>query len=160
MRFIMIETKHGNVAINPQKITSICPHIIGDKISKYVFITLGEVTLDTKFTDVESAVDSHEAVLESAMIPSPDAIRGEIVKVFVVLRDGYEPSEKLVREIQKHVKEVTAPYKYPREIEFVKELPKTISGKIRRKELRISEFETKKDVIEKLKEKGLWQRAD
>jgi len=53
---------------------------------------------------------------------------------------------------------VTAPYKYPRAIEFVKELPKTISGKIKRRELRIMEFEKKKDVIEKLKEKGLWQR--
>ncbi|AKB85287.1 acyl-CoA synthetase [Methanococcoides methylutens] len=110
--------------------------------------------------EVESAVDSHEAVLESAMIPSPDQIRGEIVKVFVVLREGYKPSEQLVKDIQKHVKEVTAPYKYPREIEFVRELPKTISGKIKRKELRMNEFETKKDVIEKLKEKGLWKRSD
>ncbi|MEL4304440.1 acyl-CoA synthetase [Methanococcoides sp. LMO-2] len=110
--------------------------------------------------EVESAVDSHEAVLESAMIPSPDQIRGEIVKVFVVLREGSEPSEQLVKDIQNHVKEVTAPYKYPREIEFVRELPKTISGKIKRKELRINEFETKGDVIEKLKEKGLWQRSD
>ena len=57
MRFIMIETKQGNVAINPQKITSIYPHITGGKTSKYVFINLGEVTLDTRFTDVESAVD-------------------------------------------------------------------------------------------------------
>ena len=57
MRFIMIETKEGNVAINPQNITSIRPYNIGGKTSKYVYITLGEVTLDTKFTDVESAVD-------------------------------------------------------------------------------------------------------
>ena len=110
--------------------------------------------------EVESAVDSHEAVLECAMIPSPDPVRGEIVKVFVVLKEGYEPSEKLIKDIQQHVKRITAPYKYPREIEFVKELPKTISGKIKRKELRTMEFERKRDVIEKLKEKGLWLRSD
>jgi acetyl-CoA synthetase len=108
--------------------------------------------------EVESVVDSHKAVLESAMIPSPDIMRGEIVKVFVVLKEDYEPSEELVVDIQQYVKKVTAPYKYPRAIEFVKELPKTISGKIKRKELRIMEFEKKKDVIEKLKEKGLWKR--
>jgi acetyl-CoA synthetase len=110
--------------------------------------------------EVESAVDSHEAVLECAMIPSPDLLRGEIVKVFVALREGYEPSENLINDIQQHVKRITAPYKYPREIEFVKELPKTISGKIKRKALRTMEFERKREVIEKLKEKGLWQRAD
>jgi acetyl-CoA synthetase len=76
----------------------------------------------------------------------------------VVLKEGYEPSEELIKDIQQHVKQITAPYKYPRAIEFVKELPKTISGKIKRRELRIMEFEKKKDVIEKLKEKGLWQR--
>ena len=110
--------------------------------------------------EVESAVDSHEAVLECAMIPSPDPIRGEIVKVFVVLKEGYEPSEKLVKDIQQHVKRITAPYKYPREIDFVKELPKTISGKIKRKALRTMEFERKREVIETLKEKGLWQRSE
>ena len=110
--------------------------------------------------EVESAVNSHEAVLECAMIPSPDPVRGEIVKVFVVLKAGHKPSEKLITDIQQHVKRITAPYKYPREIEFVKELPKTISGKIKRKELRTMEFERKRDVIEKLKEKGLWQRGE
>jgi acetyl-CoA synthetase len=108
--------------------------------------------------EVESAVDSHEAVLECAMIPSPDSIRGEIVKVFIVLKEGYEPSEKLIKDIQNHVKQITAPYKYPREIEFVEELPKTISGKIKRRELRIMEFDKKRDIIGKLKEKGLWER--
>ncbi|MBU4491287.1 MAG: AMP-binding protein [Euryarchaeota archaeon] len=101
--------------------------------------------------EVESAVDSHEAVLESAMVPSPDPMRGEIVKVFVVLKERYEPSEELVKDIQQHVKKMTAPYKYPRVIEFIKELPKTISGKIKRRELRIIEFEKKRDVIEKHK---------
>ncbi len=110
--------------------------------------------------EVESAVDSHEAVLECAMIPSPDPVRGEIVKVFVVLKEGHEPSEQLINDIQQHVKRITAPYKYPREIEFVKELPKTISGKIKREELRTREFVRKREVIEKLKEKGLWQRSD
>ena len=100
--------------------------------------------------EVESAVDSHDAVLECAMIPSPDPLRGEIVKVFVVLKEGHEPSEKLITDIQQHVKRITAPYKYPREIEFVTELPKTISGKIKRKELRTREFARKRDVIEKL----------
>jgi acetyl-CoA synthetase len=94
------------------------------------------------------------------MIPSPDPIRGEIVKVFVVLQGGYEPSEKLITDIQQHIKRITAPYKYPREIEFVKQLPKTISGKIKRKELRAMEFERKRDAIEKLKEKGLWKRSE
>jgi acetyl-CoA synthetase len=109
--------------------------------------------------EVESAVDSHAAVLECAMIPSPDLLRGELVKVFVVLREGYEPSEELIEDIQQHVKRITAPYKYPREIEFVKELPKTISGKIKRKELRTREFERKRAVIEQLEEKGLWKRG-
>jgi acetyl-CoA synthetase len=108
--------------------------------------------------EVESVVNSHEAVLESAMIPSPDLIRGEIVKVFVVPKEGYAPSDELVEDIQQYVKQLTAPYKYPREIEFVEELPKTISGKTRRKELRINDFEKKKSVIEELKEKGLWYR--
>lgn len=108
--------------------------------------------------EVESAVNSHEAVFECAMVPSPDILRGEIVKVFVVLKEGYEPSEELVKDIQQHVKQITAPYKYPRAVEFVKELPKTISGKIKRKELRMMEFEKKRDVIERLKEKGLWER--
>ncbi|WMW21571.1 AMP-binding protein [Methanolobus mangrovi] len=110
--------------------------------------------------EVESAVDSHEAVLESAMIPSPDLLRGEVVKVLVVLKEGYGQSEKLASDIQQYVKEMTAPYKYPREIDFVSELPKTISGKIKRKELRIMEFEKKRDVIEKLREKGLWERPE
>ncbi len=108
--------------------------------------------------EVESAVNSHPSVLECAMVPSPDLLRGEIVKVFVVLKEGYKPSEELVRNIQQHVKKITAPYKYPRAVEFVKELPKTISGKIKRRELRMMEFEKKRDVIEKLKEKGLWER--
>jgi len=66
----------------------------------------------------------------------PDKERGQLVKATVVLAKGYAPSEKLTHELQAHVKKVTAPYKYPRRIEFAQELPKTISGKIRRVEIR------------------------
>ena len=86
--------------------------------------------------EVESALLEHNAVAESAVVASPDAMRGAVVKAFVVLAPGYQPSSTLVEELQEHVKRVTAPYKYPREIAFVTELPKTISGKIRRVELR------------------------
>jgi medium-chain acyl-CoA synthetase len=86
--------------------------------------------------EVESALVEHAAVAEAAVIGKPDALRGEIVKAFVVLADGHAPSDALSAELQEHVKRVTAPYKYPREIEFVPSLPKTISGKIRRTELR------------------------
>jgi len=91
--------------------------------------------------EVESALVEHPAVAESAVIGKPDALRGEIVKAFVVLAPGYSPSDALVAALQEHVKTVTAPYKYPREIEFVPDLPKTISGKIRRTELRQRERE-------------------
>jgi acetyl-CoA synthetase/medium-chain acyl-CoA synthetase len=86
--------------------------------------------------EVESALVEHPAVVEAAVVGKPDPQRGQIVKAFVMLAPGYEPSPTLVRDLQEHVKRVTAPYKYPREIEFVGELPKTISGKIRRVELR------------------------
>ena len=86
--------------------------------------------------EVESALIEHDAVAESAVVASPDEMRGAIVKAFVILAPGYQPSPLLVEELQEHVKRVTAPYKYPREIEFVSALPKTISGKIRRVELR------------------------
>ncbi|GIX49774.1 MAG: hypothetical protein KatS3mg131_3985 [Candidatus Tectimicrobiota bacterium] len=93
--------------------------------------------------EVESALLEHEAVAESAVVASPDEMRGAIVKAFVVLAPGYRPSEALVTALQEHVKRLTAPYKYPREIEFVDELPKTISGKIRRVELRQREIARK-----------------
>ncbi len=86
--------------------------------------------------EVESALVEHPAVAEAAVVASPDPMRGSVVKAFIILAPGYEPSPKLVDELQEHVKRVTAPYKYPREIEFVTELPKTISGKIRRIDLR------------------------
>lgn len=92
--------------------------------------------------EVESALLEHPAVAESAVIGAPHKLRGEIVKAFIVLAPGYKPSAKLIKELQDHVKRTTAPYKYPREIQFVSALPKTISGKIKRHELR--EMEKKK----------------
>ncbi len=89
--------------------------------------------------EVESALLEHAAVAESAVVASPDSDRGAIVKAFVKLRPGAEPGDALAFELQEHVKRITAPYKYPREIEFVDELPKTVSGKIRRVDLRKQE---------------------
>ena len=86
--------------------------------------------------EVESALLEHPAVLECAITGVPDPIRGQVVKATIVLTKGYSPSDELAKELQDHVKRVTAPYKYPRVIEFVTELPKTISGKIRRVEIR------------------------
>jgi len=86
--------------------------------------------------EVESALVEHPAVAEAAVVGKADPVRGTIVKAFVVLAPGQVGSEALTRELQEHVRRVTAPYKYPREIEYVGELPKTISGKIRRVELR------------------------
>jgi acetyl-CoA synthetase len=89
--------------------------------------------------EVESALMTHPAVVECAVTGVPDPIRGQIVKATLVLAKGYRASDELATEIKDHVKKVTAPYKYPRIIEFVQELPKTISGKIRRVEIRKNE---------------------
>jgi acyl-coenzyme A synthetase/AMP-(fatty) acid ligase len=86
--------------------------------------------------EVEAALVSHPAVAEAAVVGKPHPLRGEIVKAYVTLAGGYEPSDELARTIQEHCRRETAPYKYPREIEFLAELPKTASGKIRRVELR------------------------
>jgi acetyl-CoA synthetase len=90
--------------------------------------------------EVESALQEHPAVAECAVIgaPDPKGVRGIVVKSYIILAKGFEPSDELTRDIQDHVKTTTAPYKYPRIVEYVKELPKTISGKIKRKELRES----------------------
>lgn len=90
--------------------------------------------------EVENALMEHPAVQECAAVASPDAERGEVVKAFVVLRDGTDGSDALVAELQAHAKRVTAPYKYPRRIAFVDDLPKTPTGKIRRRLLRDREF--------------------
>jgi acetyl-CoA synthetase len=91
--------------------------------------------------EVESALVEHPAVLECAITGVPDDVRGQVVKATVVLAKGYSPSSELVQELQDHVKKVTAPYKYPRIIEFAPSLPKTISGKIRRVEIREGEIQ-------------------
>ena len=85
--------------------------------------------------EVESVLMEHPAVLECAVTGTPDPIRGQVVKATIVLTSKYQPSEELKKEIQNFVKKTTAPYKYPRVVEFVPELPKTISGKIRRVEI-------------------------
>jgi len=87
---------------------------------------------------VESALVAHPAVAEAAVVAAPDDERGSIVRAVVVLRDGHAPSDALVRELQDHVKQTTAPYKYPRRVDFADDLPKTTSGKIRRALLRES----------------------
>ena len=79
---------------------------------------------------------SHAAVAEAAVVAAPDEERGAVVRAVVVLRDGHEPSAALARELQDHVKSTTAPYKYPRVVDFAAELPKTASGKVRRAVLR------------------------
>ena len=86
--------------------------------------------------EVESAIMTHPSVLECAVTAAPDPIRGQVVKATIVLAKGFTASDELKKEIQNHVKRVTAPYKYPRIVEFVAELPKTTSGKIMRKKIR------------------------
>jgi acetyl-CoA synthetase len=88
--------------------------------------------------EVESALLEHESVLEAAITGVPDPVRGQIIKATIVLKTGYVGNDALTKELQEHVKHVTAPYKYPRVIEYVDVLPKTVSGKIRRIELRQS----------------------
>jgi len=85
---------------------------------------------------VESVLMEHPAVMECAVTGAPDPVRGQVVKATIVLTKNYSPSEELRKELQDYVKKQTAPYKYPRIIEFVNELPKTISGKIRRNVIR------------------------
>jgi acyl-coenzyme A synthetase/AMP-(fatty) acid ligase len=85
---------------------------------------------------VESALVSHPAVAEAAAVAAPDEVRGQVVRAVVVLREGYAAGDSLARELQDHVKMQTAPYKYPRLVEFAEALPKTASGKIRRAALR------------------------
>jgi acyl-coenzyme A synthetase/AMP-(fatty) acid ligase len=86
--------------------------------------------------EVESALVAHPAVAEAAVVGAPDSERGSVVRAVVVLRDGHVPSAALASELQDHVKQVTAPYKYPRIVDFADELPKTTSGKVRRAQLR------------------------
>lgn len=124
-------------------------YVTGDKASKdddgyFWFEGRGDdIIISSGYTigpfEVEDALVKHPAVQECAVVGSPDEIRGTIVKAFVVLVDEGAASDELVKELQEHVKELTAPYKYPRAVEFIPELPKTASGKIRRVELRQQE---------------------
>ncbi|MDR3335719.1 MAG: AMP-binding protein [Treponema sp.] len=91
--------------------------------------------------EVESALMEHPSVLECAVTAAPDPMRGQVVKATIVLARGFSPSEELKKELQNHVKRVTAPYKYPRIVEFIEELPKTISGKIQRNVIRSKDSE-------------------
>ncbi|MCL2800943.1 MAG: AMP-binding protein [Treponema sp.] len=91
--------------------------------------------------EVESALMEHPSVLECAVTAAPDSMRGQVVKATIVLARGYDASDELVKELQNHVKRVTAPYKYPRIVEFVQELPKTISGKIKRMDIRSKDMQ-------------------
>ncbi|BGO97096.1 hypothetical protein NBRC10513v2_002416 [Rhodotorula toruloides] len=111
--------------------------------------------------EVESALKTHPAVVESAAVGSPDLSRGEVVKAFVILSDEYrdkvlgkkDKEKDLILDMQNHFKKMTAPYKVPREIEFVDTLPKTVSGKIRRIELRDLEKQRKADIVKQQKAK-------
>ncbi|HOD02617.1 MAG TPA: AMP-binding protein, partial [Clostridiales bacterium] len=91
--------------------------------------------------EIESVLLEHKAVLEAAVTGVPDPVRGFVVKATIVLRKGYEPSEELTKDIQSYVKATTAPYKYPRIIDYVSELPKTFNGKVRRVEIRERDLE-------------------
>jgi 2-aminobenzoate-CoA ligase len=90
--------------------------------------------------EIEGVLLEHPAVLEAAVVASPDELHGMVPKAFVVLHNAYQASEALVQDLQDYVRAEMAPYKYPRKVEFVRELPKTSTGKIRRSELRQSEF--------------------
>lgn len=129
-------------------------YVTGDRASKdeegyFWFEGRGDdIIISSGYTigpfEVEDALTKHPAVKECAVIASPDEIRGNVVKAVIVLREGIHPeTPDLVSDIQNHVKELTAPYKYPRLVEFVDELPKTPSGKIRRVELRQRELSVK-----------------
>ncbi|PLR98152.1 acyl-CoA synthetase MbcS [Bacillus sp. T33-2] len=126
-------------------------YVTGDKASKdedgyFWFEGRGDdIIISSGYTigpfEVEDALVKHPDVKECAVVASPDAVRGHIVKAFVVLREGVDRNDpELAARLQQHVKEITAPYKYPRQIEFLEELPKTTSGKIRRVELRQQEL--------------------
>ena len=131
-------------------------YITGDKAKKdedgyFWFEGRGDdIIISSGYTigpfEVEDALVKHPSVQECAVVGSPDEVRGLIVKAFVVLRnDVNQEDPELIPALQQHVKDLTAPYKYPRKIEFVRELPKTTSGKIRRIELRQKEMSSVKN---------------
>ncbi|TWT08863.1 acyl-CoA synthetase [Reyranella sp. CPCC 100927] len=125
-------------------------HLTGDLVTMdgdgYVFYQgrdddiIGSAGYRIGPAEVENALMQHDAIAECAVVASPDDERGEVVKAFIVLKPDIAPSDALARAIQDHTKQVTAPYKYPRLIEFVADLPKTPTGKTRRRELRDLEY--------------------
>ena len=122
---------------------SYCPHDVfeRDKDGYYWFVGRNDDVIKCSGYrigpfEVESALIEHPAVVECAITAAPDPIRGQVVKATVVLAKGYTPSPELTKELQNHVTHTTAPYKYPRIIEYVDELPKTLGGKIKRAQIR------------------------
>ena len=97
--------------------------------------------------EVESALIAHDAVVECAITGAPDPVRGQVVKATIVLAKGYTPSPELTKELQQHVKKLTAPYKYPRIVEYVDELPKTVGGKIKRALIRKTDEDSYKGTL-------------
>jgi len=96
--------------------------------------------------EIENCLLKHPAVAQVAAVGSPDEVRGEVVKAFIKLNEGYTPSDPLAKELQEHVKKNLAFYEYPREVEFIESIPMTTTGKIRRIELKQREIEKKKKV--------------
>lgn len=120
-----------------------------DENGKFFFVSRADDVIKTSDYrvgpfEVESALLEHPAVAEAAVVGSPDPRRWQVVKAFIVIKPGYQPSEELAKEIREHVKKLLPSFKVPRIIEFVPELPKTISGKIRRNVLRQQEEERRK----------------
>ena len=103
-------------------------------------------------SEVENCLIKHAAVANAAVVPSPDAERGNVVKAFIVLIDGVQPSRELITSIQAHVRDKLAPYEYPREIEFIDALPMTTTGKVQRRVLRLQEAERKSKLASQPKE--------
>ena len=129
---------------------SYCPHDVfeSDEDGYYWFVGRNDDVIKCSGYrigpfEVESALVAHPAVIECAVTAAPDPIRGNVVKATVVLARGYQPSDELTKELQNHVKHTTAPYKYPRIIEYVDELPKTLGGKIKRAQIRKESFSSK-----------------
>jgi acyl-coenzyme A synthetase/AMP-(fatty) acid ligase len=148
-----MEIDHGELVIDPATVPTFFidgprdrPWRTGDRVSEdedgYLWFEgrTDDVIISAGYRigpfEVESALISHPAVAEAAAVAAPDEVRGQVVRAVVVLQPGRTPGEALVRELQDHVKAATAPYKYPRIVDFAEALPKTPSGKIKRAELR------------------------